>query len=326
MDDISLSAESSEQQQFLTGSAFEPRSVRSITMAAVNDTRNDAYNPRRGSYQRFSAEFAGVLFGGVDFKKYVSDTRRFFPIGRTKVLAMRFMGGTVTGNAPYLEQFLIGGTESLRGFRNDRFVGTRMALLNTELRFPISQNLLGVLFVDVGDAWGGPVASDPAFTDVVHQKLRVASRLRRRRPRQNAHRAAPARPRLQRRGHRNPLRRTAYVLIREAGVPALDSEQERNRVMKRVVIWGALGALIVGLASALPASAAAAEAPKIGVVDMERVAAEYRQMQDLNQQFQEFQRKQEQQLQDEHHPRLLTDSGEAGVRRSVIRGRTDRRE
>ncbi len=172
MDDVSITDVPEDQKQFLTGSAFEPRSVRSITVAAINDTRNDVYNPRRGNYQRVSAEFAGIL-GGVDFNKYVSDSRRFFPIGRTKVLALRLLGGLVTGDPPYLEQFLIGGTESLRGYRTDRFVGTRMAILNTELRFPVSQNLLGVLFVDAGDAWGGPVASDPAFADVVHDSFQT---------------------------------------------------------------------------------------------------------------------------------------------------------
>jgi len=172
MDNISVSAENPDDQQFLNGTAFQPRNVRSIQLAGINDTRNDVYNPRRGSYQRLSAEFAGI-FGGVGFNKYISDSRRFFPVGRTKVLALRLMGGAVTGDAPYLEQFLIGGTESLRGFRTDRFVGTRMAILNTELRFPLSQNLLGVLFVDVGDAWGGPVASVSGFSDVVHPSFQA---------------------------------------------------------------------------------------------------------------------------------------------------------
>ncbi len=79
--------------------------------------------------------------------------------------------------------------------------------------------------------------------------------------------------------------------------------------MKRVVIWGAALAIIVGLAgAAVAAPAAAPEAVKVGIVDMSRVAGEYRQMQEWNQQFQEFQRKQEEQLQDRHTTRLLTDA------------------
>jgi outer membrane protein len=77
--------------------------------------------------------------------------------------------------------------------------------------------------------------------------------------------------------------------------------------MNRVVIWAPLAALIIGAASAAPASAAA-EPPQFGVVDMERVADEYRQMRELNQQFQDFQRDQERQLQDKHKTRLLTEA------------------
>ena len=173
-DDVSISGLTGEEEDFLTGPAFEPRKVRSITLAAVNDTRRDLYNPRTGSYQRFSAEFAGLILGGTEFNKYVLDARRFFGIGEKSALAMRLLVGLVSGDAPYLEQFLVGGSETLRGYRTDRFVGTRMGILNTEYRMPIGENLLGVLFVDVGDAWGGPVASDPVFGDVVHDSFTAA--------------------------------------------------------------------------------------------------------------------------------------------------------
>jgi outer membrane protein insertion porin family len=38
-----------------------------------------------------------------------------------------------------------------------------MVVLNTEYRFPLTKNLVGVGFVDAGDAWGGTIASDPYF-------------------------------------------------------------------------------------------------------------------------------------------------------------------
>jgi outer membrane protein insertion porin family len=161
-DDVSISGLNEEEEQFLTGPAFEPREVRSLTLATVTDKRSNPFNPRKGFYQQLSAEIAGV-FGGVDFNKYTADHRRYLPVAGRNVLAFRLLLGTVSGDAPYLEQFLIGGPESLRGYRNDRFAGARMAILNTEYRFPISKNLLGVLFVDLGDAWGGALARDPYF-------------------------------------------------------------------------------------------------------------------------------------------------------------------
>jgi outer membrane protein insertion porin family len=170
-DDVSIEGVSEEEEEFLTGEAFEPRKVRSITLAGVNDTRSDPYHPRSGAYQRLSAEFAGVILGGTEFNKYVLDTRRFFRLGQKNAIGMRLLVGAVTGDAPYLEQFLIGGAETLRGFRTDRFVGTRMAILNTEFRMPVSDNLLGVVFVDVGDAWAGPLTEDPAFEGNIHDSF-----------------------------------------------------------------------------------------------------------------------------------------------------------
>ncbi len=76
--------------------------------------------------------------------------------------------------------------------------------------------------------------------------------------------------------------------------------------MKRVFLCLALGAAFVGFASSMPALAEA-DGPKWGVIDMGRVAIEYREMQTLNQRFQDFQRNQEIELQEAHTTRLLTD-------------------
>jgi outer membrane protein insertion porin family len=153
---------SEEEQKYLTGPAFEPRKVRSFTLAGVTDTRDDMYNPRRGAYQQLSMEVAGA-FGGARFRKYTTDHRRYVTVRRQNVFAMRLLAGTISGDAPYLEQFLIGGSESLRGYRPDRFAGSHMAIMNAEYRFPLGKSLMGVLFTDVGDAWGGAIASDPFF-------------------------------------------------------------------------------------------------------------------------------------------------------------------
>ena len=76
-------------------------------------------------------------------------------------------------------------------------------------------------------------------------------------------------------------------------------------MMKRAVFWLTAGALLVGVTAGAPGWAASPG--NWGVVDMDRLAAEYRGMQDLNQQFQEFQREQERQLQEVHKSRLLAD-------------------
>lgn len=163
-DRVSVTGVSEEDEPLITGPVFEPRDVRSVTTALASDFRDNRDYPRRGGFYQLSAEFAGWLGGSSDFDKYSADARRYFPIGKKPSLAMRLLGGTITGDAPYLEQFLIGGSESLRGYRTDRFAGSHMVLLNSELRFPIGKKLVGVGFVDIGDAWGGAIAADPTVS------------------------------------------------------------------------------------------------------------------------------------------------------------------
>lgn len=165
-DDVALSDVALADQPYLTGVAFQPSEVRSLSLSSITDTRDNQNSPVGGAYHQFATEFAGI-FGGSKFNKYTTDNRRYFRAGtRTglpKVFAVRLIAGSVTGSAPYLEQFLIGGPDSLRGYRVDRFAGSHMVVLNTEYRFPLTKNLVGVGFVDAGDAWGGTIASDPYF-------------------------------------------------------------------------------------------------------------------------------------------------------------------
>lgn len=76
--------------------------------------------------------------------------------------------------------------------------------------------------------------------------------------------------------------------------------------MKRLTACVTLGAALLSMAMVGPCWAAAA-APSWGFVDMDRVGAEYRGMQELNGQFQQFQMEQERQLREQHTTRLLFD-------------------
>jgi len=136
--------------------------VRSAGISLVNDTRDLIANPSRGAMNSVSLEQAGIL-GGARFGKFGTDLRRYFRIHRgdpDHIFAMRVLLGVTTGSPPFLEQFLVGGGETLRGYRNDRFPGRNMMLVNLEYRFPLSKKsrLIGVTFTDVGDAWSGSFA------------------------------------------------------------------------------------------------------------------------------------------------------------------------
>jgi outer membrane protein assembly factor BamA len=118
---------------------------------------------------------------GVPFSQYLrleNDFRHYFNLGFGSQIASRVIIGTGLpyGNSrslPFIKQFFIGGTNSLRAFRArsigpgssqpDDEVGTRSIAadktgdikleFNTEYRPKINQIMRGALFIDAGNVW-----------------------------------------------------------------------------------------------------------------------------------------------------------------------------
>lgn len=153
---------------------LEEVDVRSLALSAVRDTREALQYPTQGSYALLRVETAG-LFGGDDFTQLRGEARRYWTVRRPRpatedapaprpwVVASRLLTGISFGGPALLDQFLVGGAETLRGYELDRFPGERVALLNTELRVPVTPAITAVGFVDIGDAWSGRFAQ--AFGD-----------------------------------------------------------------------------------------------------------------------------------------------------------------
>ncbi|MGQ9461845.1 MAG: BamA/OMP85 family outer membrane protein [Candidatus Fervidibacter sp.] len=135
--------------------------VTGIAYSRLIDTRDFLFDPSKGTYFEGEFELAPKLFGGSrTFVKLLLDWRRYIPQGKNTVFASRLMVGTAFGSVPIFENFFVGGAETLRGYTIDRFVGRHMVVFNTELRRRFRKELQGVLFVDVGDAFGGPNSLD----------------------------------------------------------------------------------------------------------------------------------------------------------------------
>ena len=161
--------------------------VTSGTLRGVRDTRDYATNPTGGGLSTAWTEIgfanlnesSGETFGSSTFGKYVVDLRRYIGLKphratnpaerqreRIPVVATRMMMGVSSGRLPFFEQFFLGGADSLRGYLEDRFWGSRMFLFSAELRVPLASSIAGVAFVDVGDAWNSLSEfqfSDPAL-------------------------------------------------------------------------------------------------------------------------------------------------------------------
>lgn len=162
------------------------------TLRLTHNTRDINLDPSRGGFEMYTLEvgrsdlkpvLAGTtpaVQGVVNFQKLQIDARRYFSAGKPRktanerrhTLALRLTLGTTIGTPPFFEQYFMGGAENLRGYYEDRFWGKNMFLFSAEYRAPLAQALTGVVFVDVGDAWGGPY-SQVQFADFVqHNNFR----------------------------------------------------------------------------------------------------------------------------------------------------------
>ena len=127
--------------------------TRSVILQHVTDTRDNIYNPTTGGRVSLEGEFAG-LGGDFHYQKYTIEDSRFFKVGHAQVVALRGQYGiSGNGHIPEFGQYRIGGQDSLRGYREDQFRGTRMYLFTTEYRFPLVSKIQGAIFTDWGAAW-----------------------------------------------------------------------------------------------------------------------------------------------------------------------------
>ncbi len=128
--------------------------TRSIILTRAYDTRDNVYNPTQGATYTISAEFAG-LGGDFNYNKYTFSGQKYYNLGHSHVLALRFDGGYSDNDLPESSQFQIGGQGSLRGYKDNQFKGNNMMTGSVEYRFPVVNKVQGALFYDVGDAWSG---------------------------------------------------------------------------------------------------------------------------------------------------------------------------
>lgn len=128
----------------------------SMTWSHVFDNRDNVYDPTKGKRLAFTGVWAGHGMGGdFDYFKFIAENRLYYKVGRAHVIAVRLMGGIATGDMPYNDLFTLGGADTLRGYEDDEFRGNKMYEATIEYRYPIAKKIQGVVFTDVGNAWGG---------------------------------------------------------------------------------------------------------------------------------------------------------------------------
>ncbi len=145
-------------------------------VGVVYDSRDDLLNPTRGLHFRFEPEYAERTLdaepargiAGDEIKQSTMDATLalFRPVSGSMVLAWegnilaRYDNGPVV--AAY-DQFFLGGTRTLRGYEEDRFLGSRLAWLRTELRYRFGPLSRAFLFLDSGYVYSEKDEGDTSF-------------------------------------------------------------------------------------------------------------------------------------------------------------------
>jgi len=127
------------------------------------DTRDDPYAPTEGllfinsySYSRKNihgpAEFiTPKLNTKTSLQRIVIDFNIYYELFKRQIVALGLHGKELQG--PLLEisdLFRLGGTNSLRGYRENQFLGSRIFWSNTEYRLLLTQRTFAFLFFDTG--------------------------------------------------------------------------------------------------------------------------------------------------------------------------------
>ncbi|MBI5476514.1 MAG: BamA/TamA family outer membrane protein [Ignavibacteriales bacterium] len=117
------------------------------------DTRDDRYIPTSGVTYKTNYEFGmndnkhsskSVQRVGIDFEMYIESLP-------AQVVSFSLHGKSVTaGNIVISDLYRFGGTNSLRGYRENEFLGSRVAWSNFEYRFLIGFRSYLYGFTDVG--------------------------------------------------------------------------------------------------------------------------------------------------------------------------------
>ena len=127
--------------------------TRSIGFTRAFDSRDNVNDPHEGKRNSYSIEWAG-MGGDFDFTKYSADWRYYYRMGASEdVLAVQLGVGYADGTMPLSQRFAVGGSDSLRGYKDDQFKGNSMLRGTLEYRVPLMKKVQGVLFTDTGYAW-----------------------------------------------------------------------------------------------------------------------------------------------------------------------------
>lgn len=127
------------------------------------DTRDDPYSPTEGIYFNNTYLFNRKKINGplqfispdvemrITLQKFLVGLELFHQIFKRQVAALKLNGKELQGSSFEISDlFRLGGTNSLRGYREDQFLGNRVFWSNLEYRLLLTPRTFTFLFFDTG--------------------------------------------------------------------------------------------------------------------------------------------------------------------------------
>lgn len=125
------------------------------------DSRDDPLSPQRGLYftNTYTLDKKKILENNTSLsvkanneqQKMLLDLSMYFEFFSKQVFALSIHGKELRGDLIEISDlYKLGGATSLRGYRENQFLGQRVAWINTEYRFLLEKRSFAFLFVDNG--------------------------------------------------------------------------------------------------------------------------------------------------------------------------------
>lgn len=135
-----------------------------ITPTLAYDTRDDIYDPQKGSLVRMSMG-PNVALSGSSFLKGGVNASKYIPVGKDKTFAFNLQGGAGLGGMPQFAAYRLGGFNGIRGYRmfSDLGMGTSMLMATAEFRMPLPIPK------------GSPSSKSGAILNSVHKNFRLVA-------------------------------------------------------------------------------------------------------------------------------------------------------
>jgi outer membrane protein insertion porin family len=172
-----------DDEAILSSSDEGTNVISAVGPLVVWDSRDDAFNPKRGFYHTLQAELALDALGSeITYERFLGSASGYFTVGRY-TLALQTRGGfaldhlTGTADLPINKRFFLGGRTTMRAYERDKvgplardgspIGGDTMLNLRAEIRLPLWKELGAALFWDAGNVWNRSIET-PDYSDLRH--------------------------------------------------------------------------------------------------------------------------------------------------------------